>query len=319
MHASLRFLHPLAVLLAVQGCDTIFGLERETPPQFENYDRCGAFLDDEPLRYANVINPSTAVDAEGNPLPPTPWSWDDARTACRARGMDLAVFNDAHELGMALEAPAWPYWMGQRSLGTSSETVDGCPAFEAPIATRLVAADVTACGVVAGPLEIAGASCDGKLPVEMEPNVVLSALCETPRPDHLDCLGLDPTTVEYVMSDAPMSYTAGNQFCGERGGHLVVFETHKEWLFVSQLIKTSLERPFWVGAQFESSTWKAVNGCYGTYAWTGGSPGAPANGSCVEAKVRVVDEAEPGLSGTVIDGVEPTACGETSFALCEID
>jgi hypothetical protein len=109
-------------------------------------------------------------------------------------------------------------------------------------------------------------------------------------------------------------------FCKDSGAHLVVVETQAEWLHLSKLTKESWEKPFWVGAKLDAGEWKADNGCFGTYSWTGGTPGKPASGSCVAAKLRVVDESEPDLSGTVLDGVAPTACDDKqSFALCEID
>jgi hypothetical protein len=307
-------------LVAATGCDVVWGLEREPPPEFANYDRCGAYLYDEPLRYAQVVNPTGGVDTDGNPLPLLPWSWDDARAACEVRGMDLAVFNDMRELGMSSIESAWPYWIGQRMIGSANETVDGCPAVNTPVSARYVAADVTACGVVGAPLEVDGASCDGALPPGMDSTVVLSALCETPRPDNIDCLGRNPLDQGYIMSATPMSYDAANAFCKSRDAHLLVVETHEEWLFIAKQTKESWEKPFWLGSQFTERTWETVTGCAGTYAWTGNSPGAPKDGSCVAAKLRVVDEAETDLSGTVIDGVEATDCrDEQSYALCELD
>jgi hypothetical protein len=306
-----RLGHAFALsLLVTSGCNVVWGLERDPPPEFRDYDRCGAFLYDEPLRYATVTNPSGAL----------PWSWEDARTACEYRGMDLAVFNDMHELGMAATPDAWPYWIGERMTGSSSETVDGCPAVNTPVSTRYVAADVTACGVVGAPLEINGASCDGALPVTMEPNVVVSALCETPRPDTVECLGGNPLDATYILSDSSMTYDAARAFCETRDAHLVVVETHAEWLFLAKQTKELWEKPFWLGSQLVQTKWETVTGCPGTYSWTNGTPGTPKTGSCVAAKLRVVDESEPDLSGTVLDGVEPTDCGDDhSFALCELD
>lgn len=297
-------------LLGASGCNVIWGLERDPPPEFVNYDRCGPFLYDEPLRYASVTNP----------VPSLPWSWDDARMACEYRGMDLAVFNDMHELGMAAVPDAWPYWIGQRTTGSSSETVDGCPGVTTPVSTRYVAADVTACGVVGAPLEINGASCDGALPSTMVPNVVLSALCETPRADSIECLGRDPLDQTYTLSDKPMAYDAAKAFCEKQSSHLVVIETHAEWLFLSKQTKELWEKPFWLGSQLEQTKWETVTGCPGTYSWTNGTPGTPKTGSCVAAKVRAVDDPDPALSGMVLDGVEATDCGDAqSFALCELD
>lgn len=303
--------HIVALSLLASGCDLIWGLEREPPPKFANYDRCGAYLYDEPLRYASVLNPTGGA---------APWSWDDARIGCEYRGMDLAVFNDLHELGMAEVPPAWPYWIGQRMIGSSNETVDGCPAVATPVAARYVAADVTACGVVGGPLEIDGVSCDGALPADMEPNVVTNALCETPRPDSIDCLGRDPLDETYVLSDTPMTFAAAKSFCESKGAHLLVVETHAEWLYVAKQTKESWEKPFWLGSQLEGTRWQTVTGCSGTYSWTNGDPGTPKPGSCVAAKLRLVDESETDLAGLVVDGVEATDCGDDqSFALCEID
>ncbi|MBA3460446.1 MAG: C-type lectin domain-containing protein [Deltaproteobacteria bacterium] len=301
--------------MASSGCDVIYGLERDPPPEFENYDRCGSFLFDEPLRYASIGNPNVVVDGDGNPIGLMPWSWDDARTQCQQRGMDLAVFNDQRELGMGAEDAAWPYWIGQRTIGTVAETVDGCPALTAPSSLHAIA-----CGMVTTANEIGGASCDGQLPPMMEPNVVIGALCETPRPDSIACLGQNPAAVEYFLSDSTLTYDRAKAFCASNDAHLVVVETHEEWLHLSKRTKTEWEKPFWLGSRFDGTTWKTENDCFGTYSWTGGTPGTPANGSCVASKVRVVDDPEEGLSGTVLDGVEPTACSEPqSFALCEID
>lgn len=308
-------------LSALAGCDSVFGLEREPPPELAGYDRCGAFLYDEPLRYASVTNPNVIDDGQGN-ITTLPWSWDDARTACQLRGMDLAVFNDMHELGRGAEDAIWPYWIGQRAIGADEQTVDGCPAITTPIARRLVAADATACGVVAAPTEIVGASCDGKLPATMEPNIVTTALCETPRPDRIECLGHDPTRAIYILSEGPMSFGDAKSYCAQRDAHLVVVETHEEWLFLSKQTTEVWKQPFWIGAQLEGTQWRAVNGCLGTYSWTGGTPGKVDAGSCMAAQVRAVveDGGDPELAGTVLDGVAPTGCGDTqSYALCEID
>lgn len=302
------------------GCDLVFDFTADPPPEVEPYDRCGAFLYDEPLRYAAVANPSLGLDPDGNPLPIVPWSWDDARAACRLRGMDLAVFNDLHELGMAPESSVWPYWIGERITGSTSETVDGCPPVDAPSAEQLIPAGAAGCGVVAGPLEVTGARCDGQLPVGMEPAVVISALCETPRPDRPGCLGADPGAVSYVISDAPMTQANATAYCTARRGHLVVFETEAEWRYAADQTKQVWERPFWVGAKLDATTWQAVNGCAGMYSWTNGTPGTPASGSCLATRTHVANESEPGLSGTILDGVEATPCGDDqSYALCELD
>ena len=319
MRGSTQTVVVLALLVAA-GCDQVFELQRDPPLQFANYDRCGPFLYDEPLRYATILNPNPGgTDPQGNPIAPKAWSWDDARTSCQLRGMDLAVFNNDHELGMANEAPAWPFWIGQQMDGGTTVTVDGCPSFDAQVAARYVAADVTACGVVAGPLQIAAASCDGKLPAGMEPSVVLSAMCETPRPDSVTCLGADPQRTKYIMSDSAMTYDKARAFCSAKSAHLLVVETEAEWRYVSTMTKASWEKPFWLGSQLQGTEWKTVTGCYGTYSWTGNDPGTPASGSCVAGKVRSVIDPEPGLSGTVLDGVAATTCDDQNFALCEDD
>ncbi len=318
---TLGELRPLVAvaLVALAGCDAVFGLEREPPPELAGYDRCGAFLYDDPLRYAMVQSTNVVTDELGNTTL-QPWSWDDARTACQLRGMDLAVFNDMHELGRGIEDPIWPYWIGQRSIGGTEETVDGCPALEAPVAQRFVAHDTMACGMVAAPTEIDGASCDGTLPATMEPNVVTSALCETPRPDSFECLGQDPTRTMYLRSDAPMSFAAAKKYCADRDAHMVVVETGAEWLFLSEQARETWSHPFWIGAQLEGTQWRSVTSCYGVYSWTGGTPGTPASGSCVAAQLRVAEPTDETVSGAVLEGVAPTACSDAqTFALCEID
>jgi len=302
-----RIGHALALsLLVASGCDVVFGLEREPPPELADYDRCGAFLYNEPLRYAVVTHDTAAA-----------WSWDDARLACHYRGMDLAVLNDTRELGMAPEEAVWPFWIGQRMIGSTSETVDGCPAVTTAVSARYVAADATACAMVGAPLEVDGASCDGALPPDMEPSFVTSALCETPRPESIDCLGQDPLDVSYILSDAPMTFAAAKQFCAAKDAHLVVVETQAEWRFLAKQTTEAWSKPFWLGSQFTQSKWETVNGCAGTYSWTGGTPGVPANGSCVAAQLRAsTDEDAP--ASMVLDGVAPTPCTEDLiYALCE--
>lgn len=292
------------------GCDDVFDLNRPPLPGLENYDRCGPFLADEPLRYATISSQQET---------PMPWSWDDARAACKRRGMDLAVLNDASELGSVAVEASWPFWIGEQVIGGQIQTVDGCPATDTPITLRTLAANATACGLVAGPVETATTSCDGALPPDSEPSFVMTALCETPRPDHDGCLGNLPTPQQYVISGEPMTYAAANSFCGAKDGHLVVVETSKEWLFLSAQTSEKWQHAFWLGSTYRGDTWESVTGCPATFSWTGNNPGSPTDGSCVSAKTREVTGQEDGLNGVYLDGAEITACDDTSYALCEID
>lgn len=307
----------IAALLALTGCDQVFGLDGRIPapdaaPDAAPYTRCGTFLYDEPLRYANIANPRVAADQ----VTPLPWSWDEARTSCLQRGMDLAVFNDEHELGMAPEAPAWPFWVGERLVDASWESVDECPALEpaAPPAME------NGCGVVNGPVTLGASDCSGQLPPLSEPPVVSSALCETPRPTSADCLGNDPLGTRYVRSIQPLDHAGATAFCNNVNGQLVVFETHDEWKRVSKLTNEELKARFWVGSTFDGTEWKAITNCPATYSWQNGTPGAPVAGSCLSTTLRVFGAENPEHQGIWLDGLAPTACDRTDelFAVCEI-
>ena len=303
----------LVTAVLAGGCNDLFGVDHEprgtawpdAPPAdgAEPYSACGAFLDDEPLRYATVANPNVTVDDDGNATPAA-WSWADARAACRLRGMDLAVFNDAHELGR-VEVPAWPYWVGEALDAGAWSTVDGCPAL-APAASGMT----DGCAYVRGPLDITAARCDGVLPAGGEASVVLAALCETPRPTSETCLGNDPMTTRYVVSPEAMSYADAKELCGREGGKPVVVETHAELLRIAQMA----DRRVWIGSTFRDGTWATETGCPGTYAWSAGVPTDPTEGSCLSTTV-IGDE--QGITRTT--GMDTTACGaDEVFALCEV-
>jgi hypothetical protein len=307
----------MVATLAIGGCDAAFGLQTreaapDAAPDAPPYSPCGAFLYDEPLRYANISNPRVAADE----VTPLPWSWDDARTMCLQRGMDLAVFNDEHELGMAPEAPAWPFWIGEKLTNTTWSSVDDCPALEPATPPAMS----NGCGVVNGPITLGATACTGQLAPLSEPPVVTSALCETPRPTSASCLGNDPLGTRYVRSIQPLSHEGATAFCDNVKGQLVVFETHAEWKRVSKLTNEQFKARFWVGSTFDGTTWNAITSCPATYSWQGGTPGTPAAGSCLSTTLRVfgVDNGEH--QGIWLDGVTPTTCDRTDelFAVCEI-
>ncbi len=307
----------LTAALAASGCDKAFGLdEREpapdAPPDAAPYTACGTFLYDEPLRYAMINNPRVAADE----VTLLPWSWDEARTECLQRGMDLAVFNDEHELGMAPESPAWPFWIGERLTDRTWTSVDDCPALEPTTPAHMT----TGCGVVSGPLSLGAEACTGQLAPLSEPTVVTSALCETPRPDSASCLGNDPLGTRYVRSIRPLDYQGAIEFCENVNGKVVVFETHAEWLRVAKLTNEDFKARFWVGSTFDGRQWTANTSCPATYAWAGGTPGIPATGSCLSSALRVFGPENPEVQGIWLDGVTPTACDRTDelFAVCEI-
>lgn len=282
----------------------------DAAPDAAPYSKCGAFLADDPLRYAAITNPLVSEDGRASL-----WSWDDARTMCRQRGMDLAVFNDDHELG-ATAPPAWPFWIGSQLVSSAWSTVDDCPAI-APLPPPGM---VNGCGVVTGPLDLRATSCNGQLPPESEQPVVLHALCETPRPTTNGCLGNDPLATKYVRSIEPVTYDAAIAFCKNVNGRVVSFESHAEWTHISRLTTATLKARFWVGSTFDGTEWTASTGCPATYSWHNGTPGTPAAGSCLASTLRVNGEG-PEAEGLFLDGVTPTECGRADemFALCEVD
>ena len=308
-----------AQLALLAGCDGVFGLvapplvadaATDAPP----YETCGVALGGDPLRYAMISNPRTELAPDGGVVS-LPWAWSEARTMCRQRGMDLAVFNDAHELGTASEPPGWPYWIGEYVDGVRWSSVDVCPA----LMTDEPTTTADACGVVAAPGALAPIACTGALPAPAEPGVVVAALCETPRPTEERCLGNNPQRTSYPRSREPMSRDAARAYCAGLGGDLVVIESHAEWLHVAALTAEVIQARFWIGSTFDGETWTASTGCPAVYVWTGGTPGTPGAGSCLASALRPsTDEDDPG--GIVVDGVEPTACTDAAdvFALCEV-
>jgi hypothetical protein len=314
-------IHPgtaaLAALLILGGCDRAFGLDDrdrvagpDAAPEVAPYSRCGAFLSDDPLRYAAITSPLVAEDGGA-----APWSWDAARAMCRQRGMDLAVVNDDHELGMAEVPPAWPFWIGAQLENSTWTTVDECPMLAPP-----PPGTVQGCGVVNGPLDLGVAACSGQLPPTSDPSVVTSALCETPRPMTASCLGNDPVATRYVRSIEPVDHEGAVEFCKSVHGHVVSFESHAEWTHVSQLTTDTIKARFWVGSTFDGTVWTTSTGCPATYSWHDGTPGTPAAGSCLASTLRVNGE-EPESAGLFLDGVTPTECSDADemFALCEVD
>lgn len=311
MTARLYTLGLAALLATTAGCDLVYNLERPPDAPLVDaplpYDRCGPFLYDEPLRYALIANPN--VDELGAKS----WSWSAARAACLQRGMDLAVFNDEHELGSAADDAIWPYWMGASRSGTAWRTVDECP-------SMMPAGGVAdSCGIVRGPNAIAETACSGEMP-KIEPDdpaVVMAALCETPRPESGSCLGNDPAKTTYVLSPTVLTFAAARTFCSDRGGHPVVFETHAEWLAIGRRVEEEWHRRFWVGSTFDGTTWKTDNKCPAHYAWASGAPSAPHADDCMGSVMLEVTDGDG--SHMIVTGVDRMACSTAEmFALCEI-
>ena len=299
----------LTALLLATGCDLVFSLDRPPDAPLDDgpipSDRCGPFLYDEPLRYTLISNPTTEL---------APWSWSEARTACRQRGMDLAVFNDAHELGSIVDDSMWPFWMGASRTGSTWSAVDECPAL---MPTGGVA---DSCGIVPGPNTISDTPCSGHVPnaKPQDPPVVVAAMCETPRPENDSCLGNDPAKTTYVMSPSAMTFAAARSFCADRGGHPVVFETHAEWLAVGKRIDDDLHERFWLGSTFDGTTWKSENACPAQYTWATGQPSeAPRADDCMGSVM--LDVSDDDGAHSVLTGVDRMECAAAEMhALCEI-
>ena len=296
------------------GCDIVYSLDRPPDAPLDDgaqpYDRCGAFLYDEPLRYAFIPNPNPP-DENGMKA----WAWSDARRSCLQRGMDLAVFNDLHELSAAPTDILWPYWMGASRTSSTWSTVDGCPAM------MPAGGNTDTCGVVPGPNAVGESPCTGAMadPKPDQPQVVAAAMCETPRPEAGPCLGNDPAKTEYVMSPNAMSFAAARTFCSDRGGRPVVFETHAEWLAIGKRIDEELHQRFWVGSTFDGTTWKTENKCPAHYSWATGGPSEPPNTNDCMGSVMLEVPQEDSPPVMVLTGVDRLECSAAEMhALCEI-
>jgi hypothetical protein len=311
----------VGILLTGAGCDVVFGLEARQGADAGTdgaapYERCGPLLYDDALRYAPIANPSDQL-----------WSWDDARVMCKQLGMDLAVFNDVHELGMASTGLSWPYWFGETMLDATVSTVDQCPAFM-PLTTGfyLAPAGTRSCGIVSTANELESVDCTGQLPAAFDLPRVNNALCETPRPEDKPCLGRDPKTERYVSSPGPQTFAAARAFCSAQHGHLVVFESSAEWTHVSDLISgnvtpeagQAIAHNFWLGSTYDGAAWSTENGCPAVYSWTENWPDLSAGGACAAGVLRTA--ADPTLPVTYLAGAAVTACDDGStYALCEIE
>lgn len=288
-------------MIAATGCDRAFGIEDvppppDVPPQIANYDRCSPIPDD-PLRYATVSAPVVGA-----------WSWDDARTACMRRGMDLAVMNDEHELSMS-QTEVWPYWVGAAFDGNAWSSVDGCPAYSRTQVTGATAQ----CGFAGDSSgTIIGAPCNGALadaPVD-------TALCESPRPSTGACGFRKPADEQYVLSDEAFTYANARQYCQKLGGHLLVIDSVDELHFVSQLAHDQAYPRLWIGATFDHRTWQSDTSCPGLYSWTDGTPTFGTSTDCL-ATTMAADPEEPTIQR--MTGMRPARCTEDGVrALCEL-
>jgi hypothetical protein len=301
-----RLIAVLAVLSG--GCDVLLDLKTVEPPQTTTpYDRCAPGGYDDPLRYNFV--PTDMIGSA---------SWDAARTNCLRRGMDLAVFNDTHEMGMA-PSEGWPYWIGvyQTDAATWS-TIDGCPPIGMP-AMPIAHADLM-CGAMFNPLDPNGNGCDGTLPVTSEglPTQMLGALCETPRPADGTCLPKDPTLETYTVSPTPMAYQAARQFCADQGAHLVVVDSFEENKLLGTMIGAgTVTSAFWIGATFDG-TWKSVTDCPPEFSWT--ALGPVFVGDPFPNCAATVLAPDPESGKPMLEGIALAKCDDaTKIALCESD
>ncbi|MDB4953400.1 MAG: Lectin C-type domain [Myxococcales bacterium] len=294
-----------ALLAALSGCDVVFDLGPVAPPVSKTYDRCAPGGYDDPLRYTFVS--TTTLGAS---------DWSAARIDCQRRGMDLAVFNDVHEMGMT-DATQWPYWFGvSQADGADWTTVDGCPAIAMP--TPAAAHGVgPMCGAMFDALTPNGNTCDGLLaPNPDGPTQIQGALCETPRPKTADCLPKDPTLEIYTVSPTAITYEAARKFCADLGDHLLVVDSQRELGIVSNLVFAgTVTSPFWIGATFDG-TWTSVTQCPAEFSWTDLGPlfvGDPFP-NCAGAVI------EPDDSGALtLRGMALAKCDATKLAVCESD
>jgi len=290
----------LVIAIAAGGCDRVFDLTVEIPPDALVYDRCTPTSLD-PLRYTTIASATATL------------TWSDARTACQLRGMDLAVINDAHELGRA-DAEIRPYWVGEQELSGTWSTVDGCPAYGTPPPSSTVgqAAPPDQCAIVDAASTIASVSCDGSTPVA-------SALCETPRPDTAACTPANPGAESYVLSPDALSYADAQAYCAAQHAHLAVIDSSAELTHISTLARTGSYPSFWLGSRFAAGAWMTESGCPGLYSWTGGAPLLVGATACASGTMLQVMDGETGVTITRLDGVTASSCETDRFvALCEL-
>lgn len=283
-------MHRVLLLLLV-GCDAVWGLSEVPAPDgsvIGNYDHCGPQASD-PLRYATIASAM---------------AWDDARVACKRRGMDLAVINDPHELASA-DLEIRPSWLGAQWNGQAWTGVDGCAVADVP------GADPSrACGIVDGDGAETGVACTGDLGDGAR---VTSALCETPRSLTGNCGLVAPQAETYEVSAEAFTYAQARAYCEARGAHLVVVDSQAELAHLSKLADGGALPRVWIGATFDRTGWQSdTPACPGLYVWADGGPVFGVSTDCLAT--AMLDDAE----GVRLAGMRPTRCLEPEIhALCE--
>jgi hypothetical protein len=283
------------------------------------FDRCAFQADTDPLRYASVSSPTA-----------TALAWGDARAACIKLGMDLAVLNDAAELGTAMLDPAtWPAWVGlsQASPNAPWVSVDGCPAMSPPPSAVIdesssAAASGSACGVFATANALAGNECDGTIPNDTDAPAIINALCETPRPDSAACVHdatNDPTKETYIASAAPLTHDAAVAYCQSEHAHLVVIDSESELLYLQSRVPELVTLDFWIGETWNGSAWQAETSCPAEFSWADGGAANATLGAATSCTSGVIANSSPDQGPSVLElmGQELADCSALKVALCE--
>ncbi len=298
----------IAGLVILSACETVFPLEAPAAVDAgldaaePAFDHCSPSSID-PLRYAVITNPNIIVRPEGETM--GTWSWSEARSECQLRGMDLAVFNDGHELGRSEASFGWPYWIGELTGGTGWTAVDGCTPFTT---AAMHTTGGPMCAVVTDSLELGAFDCSGVT------EVVKAALCETPSPATAACVARDPALATYTASETPMTFADARTFCKGLNAHVVVTDSFEKWKRLSNLTHERHLSRVWVGSTFDGTTWVTETGCPAVYSWTETRPDLGSGATCAATSLRLDSDTQE----LTVEGLAVTGCTDGAvYALCE--
>jgi len=242
---------PIALALALAGCNQIWGLDPTTTVGSGPCDPLPFDL----KRYRTY----------GGSL-----TWKEARDSCARYDMDLVVIDQLDNLEIAneLTASRTPFWLGV-SFGVNDwVALDGCPPVLSWAAGEPTDPTPGSC-VIQTADRMASASCATR----MAGAAGINALCETARPD-AHCRQL-ATERDYQLLaptiTAPIDLAAAAVQCSNNGMHVLEINSSDELDYVLAHVATNVPK-FWVAAQWNGTHFTSPTGCPQVYDWQSSEP-----------------------------------------------
>jgi hypothetical protein len=250
-------------MLALGACDAVFGLtgrepaDAATPGDTMTVDEGVAAC--EPLAYdARRYSPLVGTGV---------LTWTNARTRCKERGADLAVFDegDDDELVNQSAGATAPFWVGI-AYGGEWSSIDGCPPALgwAPDEPRVTAPAQCVVMTAAG---LANESCGAGT----HDGITVHALCETPRPSAqcIEQTKLD-NSMYIALTEPPMTRSLAQTQCTTMGMHVLELSSSDELAYITTNFPTYTR--YWVAASYVGDAWTSPTGCPQMFPWQVNEP-----------------------------------------------